>query len=119
LALVQGLTQGMTTGLSALKAVAVGLAPACVFTTGIVWYNENRWERIITVTILFWLSSIVPIYQLLAIINRGPGLPVWVVIAYSLVFIVSCLFIISHLLEANALTYRLRTQELSESWNIR
>jgi hypothetical protein len=101
--------QGSEAGLSWFKACIAVLSPVCVVTTAAVWHDEQQLGRIAVVVIVFVISAIAPVYQLAA---GGSGLPVWFVISYALGSLALALFAISHLIERNDMTYRLRAQDL-------
>jgi hypothetical protein len=102
---------GVVAGLSCLKVCILGLAPVCVMITAAVWNSENRGSRIILAAIALAISLIAPVYQAAA---SGTGLPILFIVAYPIVFLVLALVIISHLIESNDMTYRMRALDTKD-----
>lgn len=96
--------------LSALKFCLLNLAPVCVLTTGVIWYNEKPFRRI-TGIILAWIVSIVPLIYQMATAGRG-GLPIWIIIALPVLSLIIALITIIRLLERNEMTYRIKWEML-------
>jgi hypothetical protein len=96
---------GIFSAFSVLKYYLLDVAPICVLTTGVAWYNEKHFRRISGIALAFVVSMVPLIYQL-ATASRG-GLPNSIVIAVPVVSIFIALLIISRLLERNEMTYRI------------
>jgi hypothetical protein len=101
--------------LSLLKFCLLNLAPVCVLTTGVIWYNEKPFTRITGVIVVLIVSAVPLIYQL-ATNSRREGLPIWIIIAVPVFSIFIALFTIRHLLERNEMTYRIKF-ELPPGWS--
>jgi hypothetical protein len=93
-----------------LKCYLLSLAPACVLITAVVWYSEERLERIIISVFAFAVSVVPFIYQsVMTNWDTGSGgLPIWFIIAYPVAAVFIALLTISRLLERNDMTYRIR-----------
>jgi hypothetical protein len=122
LAAIVGLIQGAPIGLSLFKAFLLGLAPTCVLVTAAVWHDERRFGRIVVVVTVFLITIIAPIYQAATgISNSGvKDLPLYFVIGYPLLFIFLAMLAISHLLETNPMTYKIRPQDVKgfgQNWS--
>lgn len=103
---------GVVPAVSALflvKFCILNLAPVCVLTTGVVWYNE-QFRRIVGI-VLVWIVSIVPLIYQLATASGG-GLPTCVIIAIPVLSVFIALFAIRHLLERNETAYRMKFEML-------
>ncbi len=96
--------------LSLAKFCLLNLAPVCVLTTGVIWYNEKHFKRIAGI-ILAWNISIVPIIFQLATSSRG-GLPAWMIIAIPVLSIFIALLAVRRLLERNEMAYRIKFEML-------
>jgi hypothetical protein len=121
-AVIIGLIQSVPISLSLFKTSLLGLAPACVLVTAAVWHGERRLGRIIIMAILFFITAIAPIYQATTgISNSGAkDLPLYFVIGYPLLFIFLAMLAISHLLETNSMTYKIRPQDMKgfgQNWS--
>jgi hypothetical protein len=108
------LVQGLPAGLSLFKTYLLGVAPGSVVVTAAIWHEEKRWGRIVLMVTVFLISAIAPIYQMTTGVWNAGGkdLPGYFVIGYPLVFVILAWFAISHLLEANDTTYRIRPHEV-------
>lgn len=91
---------------SVLKYFLLELTPIFVLVTGVVWYNERHFTRIMGV-VLAWIVSMMPLIYQLATNHGGNGLPMGIIIALPVLSLLLALFTISRLLERNEMTYRI------------
>lgn len=105
---VMSLLLGVAAGLTYVKVCILWLAPVCVMITAAVWNSENRGTRIILTATAIGISLIAPVYQAAA---SGTGLPILFIVTYPVIFLVLAHLIISHLIESNDMTYRMRAMD--------
>ncbi len=107
---------GGAAALSLLKGYILGLAPACVLTTALIWHDEKRFGRIVLVALVFIVSGIPLVYQLTTgVWNSGhEDLSLWMVVGFPLLVFAAAIFAISYLLEQNDMTYRIKPEALEK-----